>query len=88
MSIGIETFLLKHENVLHGDDISFSSDDFRDLGNLTGSIDQPVLLNDQLNGGGDLFPDSADGKFISGHQNHVFQTAQRVTRTVRVNCRQ
>src|SRR5215467_13460803 len=80
--------LLEHENLLHGDHLTFHAGDLRDAGDLAGAVAQPRLLADDLNRGRDLLAHGALREVCRAHRDHRLDTHQRIPRRVRVHGRQ
>src|SRR5215218_1196028 len=52
--------LLEDEHVLHDDDVAFHALDLGDVDDLPRAVLEPALLDDQVDGRGDLLADGAD----------------------------
>src|SRR5688500_18617140 len=48
------------EEILHGDDVALHTEDLGDVGDAARAVAQPGLLDDDVDGGGDLLADRAD----------------------------
>ena len=77
--------VVEREQVLHGDDLALHADDFADRGHPARAVLHTSLLDDHVDGSGDLFADGAHGQVDAGHQHHGLETGQAVAGTVRVN---
>ena len=53
---------------------------------LAAPIRKPGNLNDQVNGRGNLLANSPDRQIQAGHEDHVFDAREGVTRRVCVHC--
>src|SRR4051812_6100415 len=53
--------LLEREDVLHDDHVAFHPLDLGDVGDLSSAVLEAVLVNDQVDGGGDLLADGLEG---------------------------
>src|SRR5918992_6172181 len=54
LAVGVQAELLETEDLLHGDDVPFHAGDLGDADDLAGAVRQPRLLDDDLDGRGDL----------------------------------
>src|SRR6185437_7188898 len=80
-----QALALEHEDVLHGNDFAFHARDFAHRGHLAGAVGHAGNLHHCVDGGGNLLPDRALGNVQVGHGDHVFDTRQRVARSVGVH---
>src|SRR5574340_550207 len=84
LAIFIDAGLLEFEDVGHDDGVAFHAADFGHGGDLTGTIFETRLLDDQVDGGGGLFADDLEGQVHAGHQHHGLQTGESIARGVGV----
>src|SRR5450759_3944914 len=76
------TGLLEGEDVLGEDFVVFDPVDLGDVDDLAGAILEAGCMDDQVDGGGDLFADRPQRQLISGHEYHRFESAEHVRWTV------
>src|SRR5688572_12071469 len=76
--------LFEHEHVLHDDDVAFHALDLGDVDDLPGPVLEATLLDDQVDGGGDLLADGPQRQVDAGHEDHRLEARQHVARTVGV----
>ena len=79
--------VVEQEDVLGGDDVALHADDLGDRGDPAGAVLETGLLDDEVDGAGDLLADGAHGKVHAGHQDHRLETRERVARGVGVERR-
>src|SRR6478752_339913 len=82
-----DTGLLEDEDVLHDDDVAFHPLDLGDVDDLPGAVLQAGLLDDQVDGRGDLLADGADRKVDAGHEDHRLEAGEHVAGAVGVTGR-
>src|SRR6478752_7196454 len=82
-----DTGLLEDEDVLHDDDVAFHPLDLGDVDDLPGPVLQTALLDDQVDGRGDLLADGADREVDAGHEDHRLEPGEHVARAVGVTGR-
>ena len=80
----VEAFLPEFEDVLHGDHVHLHSGDLADRRHLAGAVREARLLDDEVDGVGDLVADRPDGQLHSAHQHHRLEPRQRIARRVRM----
>src|SRR3954464_8225453 len=79
-----DTGLLEDEHVLHDDDVAFHPLDLGDVDDLPGPVLEAALLDDEVDGRGDLLAEGADGEVAAGHEHHRLEPGQHVARAVRM----
>ena len=79
--------VVEGEQVLQGDDVALHADHLGDVGDAARAVLETGLLDDQVDGAGDLLADGADRQVHAGHQHHGLETGERVTRGVGVQRR-
>src|SRR3954468_7256704 len=76
--------LLEHEDILHHDHVTLHALDLGDVRDTPRAVLQTCLVDDEVDGGGDLLPNRANREVHAGHQHHRLEARQHVTRAVRV----
>ena len=87
-SVGVETGLFEDEEILHGNLLTFQADDLGDGDDFARAIREARFMDDEVDGGSNLFSDCAGRKFDSAHQHHCFETCDDIARGVGVHGRQ
>src|SRR4029453_9883726 len=77
--------VVEGEDVLEGDDVALHADDLGDMGDAAGAVLQPRLVDDQVDGRGDLLADGPHRDVDPGHQDHGLQPRQHVAGRVGVD---
>ena len=80
-----DAHLLEHEDLLHGDHVTFHAGDLRDARHLARAVGHARLLHDDLDGRGNLLPHGLLGQVHVAHRDHRFDTREGVARRVGVN---
>ena len=75
-----KALLLEEENILQQNSIAFHTLHFRDVRHLAAAVRKPGLLNNDLDGGSNLFGNNAHRQIETGHQAQSFQTGNRIPR--------
>ena len=75
------------EDVLERDDLALHADDLGDGGDAARAVLEAGLLDDEVEGPGDLLADGAHRQVDAGHEHHRLETGQRVARGVGVDGR-
>src|SRR5207253_5298126 len=69
-ALTVETLLLELADVLHGDHLRLHAGDLADRRHPAGPVREPRLLDDEVDGAGDVLPAGAHGPLPSAHQHH------------------
>src|SRR3990172_4906736 len=62
--------LLEHEHVLHDDRVALHPLDLGDVDDLAGPVLEAGLVDDEVDGRGDLLADGPDREVDAGHEDH------------------
>src|SRR6476646_748055 len=79
-----DTGLLEDEHVLHDDDVAFHALDLGDVDDLPGPVLQAALLDDEVDGRGDLLADGPQRQVDAGHEDHRLEPREHVAWAVGV----
>src|SRR5215211_2382281 len=80
----LDAGLLEGEDVLHDDDLAFHFLDLGHVDDLSGAVLHTVLLDDEVDRGGDLLADGEDRQVHAGHQAHRLDTRKRIAGAIGV----
>ena len=72
------------KEILQRHDLAFDADHFGDVGDLARAVAHARGLNNDVNRGGDHFPDGLAWEIVAAHQDHAFQAAQTLARRIGV----
>ena len=87
-SLGVEVLDLELEELLEGDDLPLHPLHLGDLDDTTGTVVEPVELDDELERRRDMAPNCTERQLVAGHQHHRLEAVERVPRRVRMDGRE
>ena len=76
--------LVEDEDVLGQDLLVLDAEDLGDIDDLPRTVLEASRMDDQVDGGRDLFADRPEGHLIARHQDHRLESTEHVFRRVGV----